>query len=58
MKALFGLVGILVVLAIVGSTEYLSVPAMIRVQFGAQYLLLDAGLAVLLLDVYERLPTV
>jgi hypothetical protein len=58
MKALFGLFGILVVLAIVGSTKYLSVPALIRVQFGAQYLLLAAGLAILLLDVHERLPTV
>jgi Zn-dependent protease len=40
------------------STEHLSVPALIRVQFGAQYLLLAAGLAILLLDVHERLPTV
>jgi hypothetical protein len=40
------------------STEHLSVPALIRVQFGAQYLLLAAGLSILLLDVHERLPTV
>jgi Zn-dependent protease len=40
------------------STEHLSVPALVRFQFGAQYLLLAAGLAILMLDVHERLPTI